>query len=72
MGKFISRLRREPVALRGLLAAVLNVLVVGGAIDAGTADAIDETVVKVVEVAVFVAGNAALVLGARSRVTPTE
>jgi hypothetical protein len=70
--KLIDRIRREPVVARGLLAAVLNVLVVSGVLDASEATVVSETVEAIVATVVLVVGNVTLLLGARKRVTPTS
>jgi hypothetical protein len=70
--KLIDRIRREPVVARGLLAAVLNVLVVSGVLDASQATVVSETVEAIVATVVLVVGNVTLLLGARKRVTPTS
>jgi hypothetical protein len=62
MNAILHRIRREPVVSRAGLAAVLNVLVVSGLIDAGGSDAVSAVVLALV--------NVVAVVGARARVTP--
>lgn len=68
MRKILERLYAEPVAVRGAIAAVLNVLVVSGVLDVAASSKVDE----VVQALGLVVANLALILGARRRVTPTR
>jgi hypothetical protein len=62
MSKIIERLAGEPVAVRGAIAAVLNLLVVSGVIDTGASEAVEAAVLGVVSLF--------LIVSARQRVTP--
>lgn len=62
MTAILRRIRREPVISRAGLAAVLNLLVVSGVLDADGSTALEAAVLGVV--------NAAALLSARAHVTP--
>lgn len=62
MNAIIARLKREPVALRGFIAATLTILVAGGVIDTAASEELEIGVVALLDLL--------LLKDARDRVTP--